>query len=260
MLGALDGYDPSVDTVPYDDMPDLEKWVLHRLTEMHMELMSRTDSCDVNGYFTLLHTFCSGDLSSFFFDIRKDCLYCDKKDYPKRKSYRCVLYTLFQYLIRWIAPIIVFTAEEAWISMYGSSGVHLEVFLIPDGAWVNPSLGAAVSELKKIRKIATTALETARRDKIIGSNLQAIITIFDPDGTIEMTDESVWEEIVITSGVKIKKKPIPADAFVDESQKNIGITVAVAEGQKCERCWKVSKRTNGDTVCERCRKVLEFQA
>ncbi|MDR2107488.1 MAG: isoleucine--tRNA ligase [Holosporaceae bacterium] len=257
--GALAGYDSSVETVPCGDMPDLERWILHRLTEIHEELMSCIECCDVNRYFATLHTFCSGDLSSFFFDVRKDCLYCDRRDDPKRKAYRCVLNALFHYLVRWLAPIVVFTAEEAWTSMYGSPGVHLEDFLVPDKNWVDPQLGIAIDDIKKIRKIVTTALEAARREKIIGSSLQASVTVFDPDGIIKMRDESVWEEIAITSGFKIIGASIPADAFVDETRKNIGVRIIVAEGEKCERCWKVSKNAYGDKICERCRKVSDLQ-
>jgi isoleucyl-tRNA synthetase len=256
MLGALSGYDSSAEEIRHDDLPDLEKWALHRLTEMHKELMSCIDSCDINKYFTTLHTFCSGDLSSFFFDIRKDCLYCDHKDDPKRKAYRCALNALFQYLIRWLAPIIVFTSEEAWLSVYNGSSVHLENFLIPDETWVNVELCNKINKAKEIRKSITAALEISRKDKIIGSSLQADVAVFDPDGIVQVQDESFWEEIAITSGIKIINKPIPEGAFVSEDLKNIGVVVSIAEGEKCERCWKISTSLNEDKICERCQKVL----
>jgi isoleucyl-tRNA synthetase len=259
MLGALSEYNPSQDNVPYDTLPDLEKWALHRLTEIHGELMAYLDSYDINKYFTTLHTFCSGDLSSFFFDIRKDCLYCDHKNDPKRRAYRCVLNALFQHLIRWLAPIIVFTSEEAWLSVHHASSVHLEKFLVPTERWINPELSMKISKIKEIRRSVTTALEIARQNKVIGSSLQADVTIFDPDKIIQMHDESFWKEIAITSELKIKNEPIPDMAFVANDLKNIGVIVSVAAGEKCERCWKISTYLNKDKICERCQKVLALK-
>jgi isoleucyl-tRNA synthetase len=256
MLGALAGYNASVEVVPYETLPELEKWVLHRLTEIHQELMCCIDSYDINKYFMTLHMFCSGDLSSFFFDIRKDCLYCDHPDDQKRKGYRCVLNILFQYIIRWFAPIIVFTSEEAWLSINNASSVHLENFLMPDKTWINKELCDKINKVKEIRKSITTALEISRKDKIIGSSLQASVTVFDPENIIPLKDEFFWEEVAITSGFKIKNETIPAETFVSDDLQNIGVVVSVATGEKCERCWKISTSLNENKICERCQKVL----
>ncbi|MDR0580639.1 MAG: isoleucine--tRNA ligase, partial [Holosporaceae bacterium] len=256
MLGALIKYDAATETVPYEDLPDLEKWALHRLTEVHDELSVCIASYDINKYFLTLYTFCSGDLSAFFFDIRKDCLYCDHKNDIKRRAYRSVLNTLFQYVIRWLAPIMVFTAEEAWLSFGGVSSVHLESFLEPEDIWRNPKLCAEIGKAKEIRKSVTTALEIARKNKVIGSSLQARVVVFDPDKIITVRNESFWEEITITSVLKIKNEPIPHGAFADDDFKNVGVVVSAAEGEKCERCWKVSTALNEDKICERCRRVL----
>ncbi|MDR0968526.1 MAG: isoleucine--tRNA ligase [Holosporaceae bacterium] len=254
-LGALSGYDPSVEAVSYDDLPDLEKWALHRLTEIREELTACVDSYDINRYFSTLYNFCAIDLSSFFFDIRKDCLYCDHKNDTKRKAYRYALNELFQHIVRWLAPIIVFTAEEARLSVCDSSSVHLESFSIPNEKWRDQKLCDKINKIKEIRKTATAALEIARKDKVIGSSLQASVEIFDPDGIVPIKDESFWEEIAITSGAKIRNEAIPDGAFTGEN--NIGVVVSPAEGEKCERCWKVCKTLTADKICERCRKVLE---
>jgi isoleucyl-tRNA synthetase len=254
MLGALSEYDADTEVVPYADLPDLEKWALHRLTEIHQELMSCIDSYDINKYFMTLHMFCSGDLSSFFFDIRKDCLYCDHPDDPKRKAYRCVLNILFEYIIRWLAPIIVFTGEEAWISVHGKPGLHLENFLVPDDKWFNEELCNKISKIKEIRRSVTTALEISRKNKVIGSSLQARVTLFDPNNIVPIKDESFWEEIAITSEFKIKNESVPKGAFVNDDL--TGIIVSVAAGEKCERCWKISASLNEDKICARCQKVL----
>jgi isoleucyl-tRNA synthetase len=258
MLGALAGYDISTEVVSYENLPELEKWALHRLTEIHQELMCCVDSYDINRYFMTLHTFCSGDLSSFFFDIRKDCLYCDHSGDLKRKAYRCVLHILYQYIIRWLAPIIVFTSEEAWLSMNNASSVHLETFLTPDNAWINRELCDKISKVKEIRRTVTTALEISRKNKIIGSSLQADVTVFDPENVVPIRNELFWEEVAITSGFKIKNEAIPPEAFIGDIQ-NIGVVVSVAVGEKCERCWKISVSLNEDKICKRCQEVLAKQ-
>ncbi|MDR0677706.1 MAG: isoleucine--tRNA ligase [Holosporaceae bacterium] len=256
MLGALSGYDLSAEITAYEDLPDLEKWALHRLTEIHTELMSCIEHYDINKYFTTLHTFCSGDLSSFFFDIRKDCLYCDHRNDKKRIAYRWVLNQLFQHLIRWFAPIIVFTAEDAWLSIYNTSSVHLESFLVPDSKWINRELCEKINRVKAIRKIINTALEISRKDKIIGSSLQAFVTIFDSNNIIPEQDLSFWEEIAITSGFEIKNTAMPKNAFIDQELNGIGVTVSVATGEKCERCWKISPLLDENKLCGRCQRVL----
>jgi isoleucyl-tRNA synthetase len=256
MLGALAGYDSSGENVDYAALPNLEKWALHRIAEIHSELMLCVEQYDINKYFTILHIFCSGDLSSFFFDIRKDCLYCDHKNDEKRRAYRYTLNVLFQHIVRWLAPIIVYTSEEAWLSIYKTSSVHMEKFLIPSDDWINNDLCKAIDKVKEIRKSITTALEIARKEKTIGSSLQAHVTVFDPESAVPIADNFFWEEVAITSGVDIKNAPIPDNAFVSEDFKKVGILVAVAKGEKCERCWKVVASLNEDRICGRCQKVL----
>lgn len=255
MLGALSGYDNDAEKVSYDDFPDLEKWVLHRLYEIETELDQCIDKYDINKYFTILHTFCSSDLSTFFFDIRKDCLYCDHKNDKKRKAYRTVLYILFQHLVRRLAPILVYTSEEAWLSLHKTSSVHLEQFISVNEQWINLELFNKINKIKEIRKSVTAALEIARKDKILGSSLQACVTIYDPANIIPISCDDFWKEVAIISEFNIKKTVIPQGAFVSDDLKNIGIAIDLAEGQKCERCWKITTNLK-DQICERCQKVL----
>jgi isoleucyl-tRNA synthetase len=256
MLGALSGYDSSGESIEYEKLPNLEQWALHRVTEIHEELMSYIDACDINKYFSTIYAFCVGDLSSFFFDVRKDCLYCDHQNDFKRRAYRCVLNVLLQYIIRWLAPIVVYTSEEAWLSIYRTSSVHWEKFLIPDHRWKNAALHASVNKVKEIRKVVTAALEVARKDKIIGSSLQACVTVFDPDSIMPVKSEEFWNEIAITSAFCIKNENIPPEAYACADFKNIGVLVSIAGGAKCERCWKMTTSLNEDKVCKRCRDVL----
>lgn len=256
MLGALAGYDSSTESVEYEQLPNLERWALHRLTEIHEELMACIEAHDINRYFTTIYTFCVGDLSSFFFDVRKDCLYCDHRNDLKRRAYRCVLNALFQYIVRWLAPIVVYTSEEAWLTFYGTASVHWERFLTPDSKWKDQELRALVDRVKEIRKVVTTALEIARKDKIIGSSLQACVTVFDPKSIMPVKSEEFWGEIAITSAFCIKNEAIPPEAFTHADVEDIGALVSVADGEKCERCWKIVTSTNEDKICKRCQSVL----
>lgn len=255
MLGALSGYNPETDKVEYADLPDLEKWALHKLAALENQLDQCIEKYDINRYFMLLYVFCSSDLSSFFFDIRKDCLYCDAENDPKRRAYRFVVYTLFQHVVKRLAPVMVYTAEEAWLSFNHDGSVHLEEFSRVNSAWLNQKLYEKFEKIKAIRKSVTTALEIARKNKQIGSSLQAKVVLYDPESVVEVKDEEFWEEIAITSGFEIKNEKIPENAFVGSDLKNIGVVVIVAEGQKCERCWKIFSSLK-EQACERCQKVL----
>lgn len=258
MLGALSGFNENNECIQYEEMPDLEKWALHRLSEIHEELMCCIDNYDINKYFITLHTFCSVELSTFLFDVRKDCLYCDHQLDTKRVAYRCVLNVLFQYILRWLSPIMVYTCEEAWLSRYKTSSIHLEEFLVPDPKWRSVEIGAKVHTVRELRKIITAALEKARQNRIIGSSLQAKVTIYDPQNicNIHVCDYEFWKEICIVSDFTVEISSIPIEAFVGEDAKNIGVIISVAVGEKCERCWKISSDLNEDQACKRCQSVL----
>ena len=257
LLGGLSGYE--LQELSRDQLPELERWMLHRLTEMHEQLMEHVNNYDINRYFNLLHLFCSNDLSSFFFDIRKDCLYCDSEDDPKRIAYRYTLNHVFEYLIRWLAPILVFTSEEAWRERHGQSdadtSVHLQDFLVPPEEWKDDELNKLFVEVRSARRVMTAALEIARRDRLVGSSLQAKVIVFDPKGFLPVQRTDFWAEIAITSEVEIRNEPIPEHAFC-LAEVPIGVHIVVAEGEKCERCWQIVKDLSEDKLCTRCRKVL----
>ena len=265
MLGALHEYNAQKEVVPYNELPDLEKWALHKLAETEKELDECIERYDINKYFSTLYMFCANDLSSFFFDIRKDCLYCDYKDDSKRKAYRMVLHILFQHIVRRLAPIMVFTAEEAWLSFKKEdannkeNSVHLQTFIAAEKEWFNSEIFEKINKVKEIRRSVTTAIEIARKDKKLGSSLQASIDLYDPENILPMKDETLWEEIAITSEFKIHCEKIPDDAFVSDDLKNIGVVVNIADGEKCERCWKISTSLKGQ-LCERCQSVLAQNA
>jgi isoleucyl-tRNA synthetase len=264
LLGALDGYSPVEEVAP-GDMPELERWVLHRLAELDTIVRQAVEDFDFHGMFTALHNFCAVDLSAFYFDIRKDRLYCDAADDPQRRATRTVMDRTFDCLVRWLAPILCYTAEEAWLARHGDEperSIHLETFAGVPENWRDPVLGARWDELRNIRRVATGALELARNAKRIGSSLQASIEIF-VDNTVGLEDVD-FAELCITSGFSLEIGAVPADASSLPDVPGVAVVVYDAEGTKCARCWRVLPEV-GDIaahpdLCCRCAAVVDRTA
>lgn len=257
LLGALDGFSEE-EKIDYGQMPELEKWILHRLYELDQLVREATTHYDFQSLYTELHNFCAIDLSAFYFDIRKDSLYCDSPSDPKRRASRTVMDIVFECLTKWLAPVLSFTAEEAWLSRYPSEkgSVHLEIFPSLPFAWNDPDLAQKFEGLRNIRKVMTGALEVARASKQIGSSLQAKVTLsLDPSLThfVQGVDLA---EFSITSKAELKKESPNGGDFVLEDVPGIGVQVFLAEGEKCARCWKVLPEVQGHDLCGRCAQVV----
>jgi isoleucyl-tRNA synthetase len=234
LLGALDGFEES-ERIAVADMPELERYMLSRLAALDATLRRATDDFDFNTYTRALGDFANEDLSAFFFDIRKDCLYCDAPGDPKRRAYRTVLDTLFQALIRWAAPVLVFTAEEVWVTRYPASGsVHLLEWPEIDD-WRDEALEARWFALREARDRVTEAIEPLRRDKIVRSSLEA-----DVASPVDGEPELLAELFIVASVAK-------ADA----------VSVTKTDKQKCGRCWRhlPDVAEDGD-LCGRCEGVV----
>lgn len=260
LLGALHGFKEE-EKIPYDQMPDLEKWVLGRLFQLHTAHEEAVRSYDLMSFYTSLHTFCSTDLSAFYFDIRKDTLYCDKTSNSKRRSTRTVMDITFNMLCRWLAPVLSFTSEEAYRSRYGetSSSIHEELFMTPDSVWNNEPLDEKWKKLRDLRRVMTGALEIARANKVMGSSLQAHLDIYGNPESLELLKDSNIEELAIVSSFKCHHASAPQDAFSIEDVKDIQVVVSLAKGAKCQRCWKVLEEVtlNEHTLCKRCDEVVK---
>ncbi|MBP9692687.1 MAG: isoleucine--tRNA ligase, partial [Alphaproteobacteria bacterium] len=173
LLGALSGFSEE-EKIDYDQMPELEKWVLHRLYELDQKVRDASNTYTFQALYAEIHNFCALDLSAFYFDIRKDSLYCDDPKSVKRRATRTVMDIVFECLTKWLAPVLCFTAEEAWLSRYpNKESVHLELFSGLPFLWDAPTLAKKYEGLRDIRKVMTGALEVARASKQIGSSLQA---------------------------------------------------------------------------------------
>jgi isoleucyl-tRNA synthetase len=243
LLGALADFGDA-ERVPAAAMPELERWVLHRLAELDAELRAATEGFDFNRYSRLLTTFANEDLSAFFFDIRKDSLYCDAPSSLKRRAYRTVLDNVFHALVRWLAPVLCFTTEEVWGTRYPDGGsVHLLEWPEIDAGWRDEALGAKWAVIRHSRERVTEAIEPLRREKVIGSSLEA--RVLYPAADIELADTELADlaEIYIVSEV--------------EAAQTDSLEVTKVDHLKCGRCWRLLPEVEEEgALCARCEGVV----
>ncbi|WP_375265701.1 isoleucine--tRNA ligase [Planktotalea sp.] len=261
MLGSLNDFTES-DRMDPADMPELERWVLHRLSELDEVVTKGYKAFDFQGVFSAVFTFATVDLSAFYFDIRKDALYCDG-DTERRRAARTVLDILFHRLTKWLAPVLVFTMEEVWLERFGGEGssVHLEDFAETPAEWRDDALAAKWGSIRGARRVVTAALEVQRTEKVIGASLEAAPTVYIADADLRAALESVpFDDIAITSAIKLSGDPAPADAFVLPETEGVAVAFAKADGEKCQRCWKILPdvgTTAHEGVCGRCASALD---
>ena len=258
LLGALDGFDAAEKTA-YADMPELEKWVLHRLASIDMAIRKMTEIYDFHGIFSELHQFCNTDLSAFYFEIRKDTLYCDRPDDIARRACRTVMDEIFNRLTAWLAPILCFTAEEAWQSRHAdiNNSVHLRSYDPVPAHWYNAAVAEKWSQIRKVRQVVMSALEAARNDSKIGASLQATPTVYMPPEMLSQFAEQDAASLFITSAASLSDAPAPADAFRLEAVVDVAVVVAVADGEKCARCWKITPEVTAERdICRRCHDAI----
>ncbi|HXP95330.1 MAG TPA: isoleucine--tRNA ligase [Telmatospirillum sp.] len=261
LLGALDGF-TEAERLEVAEMPPLERWVLHRLTELDGLVRQACNDFQFHGLFAELHNFCAVDLSAFYFDIRKDSLYCDHPSDIRRRATRTVMDLLCSCLIRWLAPFLCFTAEEAYLARRpdDQGSVHLEGFFDVPASWRDDALAERWTKIRDLRRVVTGALEIERGAKHIGSSLQAAPTlILTPDYEVDL-DGFDLAEISITSKIQIERGAIPAGAFTLAEVPGVGVLFQIADGDKCLRCWKVlpDVGTHGhEGLCGRCADAVE---
>jgi isoleucyl-tRNA synthetase len=267
LLGALDGFDWEKEQVAFAEMPELERYILHLLSELDAKIRAAIISYDFNSYVRALIDFCNDDLSAFYFDIRKDSLYCDVNPATgtqtlKRRAYRTVLDILFHSLVRYAAPVLVFTAEEVWGTRFPDRGsVHLGELRELDGAWSNADLGSKWFRLRGYKSDVTTAIEPWRRDKVIGSSLEAGVTLSIGDESVLAEIESVpFTEICIIGEYEVKREVLNKVGEWVRPPENLvfGIgAIAMTENHKCGRCWRhLPEVTDDGALCGRCEDVL----
>ncbi len=245
MLGNLAHFHPADRIAPEaipEALPELERLMLHRLAELDRLVRQAYADFDYKRIFAALNAFMTVDLSAFYFDIRKDALYCDPYSSAKRKSCLTVLDHLFRATVCWLAPMLCFTAEEAWLARDpAAQSVHLEPFPSVPTGWRNDALAEKWRKLRVIRRVVTGALEIERANKRIGSALEAhpIIHVADPDLFAAAVDVDL-AELCITSGAVLVEGEGPPDAFRLPDVPGVAVDPRLAEGRKCARSWKIS--------------------
>ncbi len=261
LLAAVDGFDDAERIEPAA-MPELERFLLHRLAELDREVRAGYEVFDFQGVFQALFQFATLDLSAFFFDIRKDALYCDAATDPRRRATRTVLDAVFNRLVTWLAPMLPFTMEEVWLARFPGeeSSVHLVDFPATPVDWHDAALAARWEEIRRVRRVVTGALEIERREKRIGASLEAAPEVFVADEALRAALGKVdFQDVCITSELALSAGSPPDGAFSLEDVPGIAVVPRLASGTKCARCWKilpdVGTHRHPD-LCSRCDAVL----
>jgi len=260
MLGSLHDFSEA-DRIEPADMPELEQWVLHRLAELDTRVCDGYTAYDFQGVFQAIFTFATVDLSAFYFDVRKDVLYCDG-DTVERRAARTVLDILFHRLTTWLAPVLVFTMEEVWLERFGGEDSSVHLIDIPETptAWLNPELSEKWAMIRRLRRVVTAALEVQRTEKVIGASLEAAPVVYLADQAVkDVLEQMPFADICITSDLTLSTDAAPSDAFTMAEVDGIAVSFVKAEGEKCGRCWKILPDVGTHShvgVCGRCDNAL----
>lgn len=280
LLGNLHDFDPAADAVPYDQLPELDRYMLHRMTEVFADITDAFKTYEFFRFFQTVQNFCVVDLSNFYLDIAKDRLYISAADAPRRRSCQTVLAVALENLARAIAPVLSHLAEDIWqflpyktpyLSVFESGWVKLEA------AWENPTLAAKWENLRDLRTEVNKVLEQARNDKAIGSSLEAKVLLHVVDADFRQQLEALnpasslsgngvdeLRYLFLVSQVELLDAPgILTDLKYSAEAGSLSIGVVDAEGKKCDRCWNYSTHV-GESVehpllCERCVPALAGQ-
>ena len=262
MLANLSGYDAR-ESIHESEMPELERYMLARLAELDNAVRAGYAEYDFNRVFNTLFAFCTNDLSAFYFDIRKDWLYCDPKSALRRRAARTVTDQIFRHVVTWLSPFLCFTMEEAWLSRFPgeSESVHLQVFPEIPLDWEDQDLLKKWNRVRTLRRVVTGALEISRRDKVIGASLEARPVLFVEENDAKLLSEIDLGEICITSGARISTLPPPEDAFRLSDVPGAAVAFHHAEGEKCARCWMILPEVGTvaahSDLCRRCSAAVD---
>jgi isoleucyl-tRNA synthetase len=246
LLGALAGFDEAERVTDYADFPPLEKFILHRLWELDGHVKAAYEAYRFSDVTRPLIEFCQGDLSTLFFDIRKDSLYCDKPTELRRRAYRTVLDYVFERLTIWLSPLTSFTMEEAWMTRFPEAGSNsLRVMPETPSEWRNDAEAARWAKVETVMSVVTGALEVERREKRIGSALEAapVVHVADAD-LLAAFDGLDAAEVFRTSAATLVAGE--GGAFTTDEVKGVSVDPAQAEGNKCARSWRILPEVGTD--------------
>jgi len=246
MLGTL-AHDTG-EEIALADMPELERLMLHRLSELDALVREGYDAFDFKKIARALIDFSNVELSAFYFDIRKDALYCDAPSSLRRRAALAVIRKLFECLVTWLAPMLPFTTEEAWLSLKPDAvSVHLEQFPAVPAEWRDDALEAKWEKIREVRSVVTGALEIERREKRIGASLEAapVVHVADPE-LLKALEGEDFAEICITSAITVVAGEGPEGAFRLPEVARVSVEPKLAEGTKCARSWRITTDVGSD--------------
>ena len=262
LLGNLNEWKDD-EIIQHQKLPVLEKYIRFELYKINEVVIESFKNFNFYKAFQIIGSFCNSELSSLFFDVRKDCLYCEDKKSEKRMAARTVMVDVFKSIIDWLSPVLVFTAEEAWqcwreeIGEGMEESCHLRSFTKLPNEWNDPSLEIKWKIIKNIKKAVTAAVEKKRDKKLIKSSLEALPSIFFKNKDyLNVIKEINLEEILITSTVNIVEKKDKDFETYDEDE-SIYVKINLCKDQKCERCWKLFKQIKKELICSRCNNVVK---
>jgi len=247
MLGSLAHFRPE-QRVAEAGMPELERLMLSELASLDVVVREAYAAFDFKRIYFALFSFMTNDLSAFYFDVRKDRLYCDPASSRDRHAALTVIDRLFDHLVRWLAPMLPFTCEEAWSERHGdAASVHLELFADIPGGWRDLALEAKWERIRDVRRAITGALEVERREKRIGSSLEAAPRVFVADPELLYLLRTIdLAEISITSQAYLEPGDGPAEAFRLPDVAGVAVLPEKAKGRKCARSWKILAEVGSD--------------
>lgn len=266
LLGNLNDFDPATDRVPYSEMMELDRWALHRLQVLTRRVLKAYEDYEFHLVYHGLHNFCGLDLSSFYLDILKDRLYISAPKSRPRRSAQTAMYEILEVLVRIMAPILSFTADEIWGHMgkNGSfSSVHMETFIPVRQEFLDEELDRRWEDILTVRKEATRALEIARKEKRIGHSLDAAVILGLPPQLLEKLESyrDQLRSVFIVSSVSLESSEAVQGGIESEEVPGLKVLVEPSPDPKCERCWVHDPSVGNDaghpTICRRCIKALE---
>ena len=269
MMANLGDFDPDADMVAYEDMLDIDRWIVAEMNELVKTCREAYDNYEFHIVYHAINKFCTIELSKLYIDITKDRLYVEKANSAARRSGQTALYMVLSDLVRLLAPVISFTAEEIWKAMPHKASDKMESVFLNDMSTYDEKLASDTAEMRakwekvfEYRDDVMKALELARANKMIGKSLDEKVTVYTENDEI-YADLAAFKDdlaaIYITSAATVVKGAAPEGAFT-ETQSGISVVVANADGCKCGRCWSYSTEGvddgEGGFLCERCRKIL----
>ncbi|MEG0371752.1 MAG: class I tRNA ligase family protein, partial [Clostridium sp.] len=270
MIGNLSDFDPNTDKINYDNMNELDKWAMLKLQKLISGVTNAYENYNFHVVYHDIHNFCVVDMSNFYLDIVKDRLYTEKTDSSERRAAQTVMYEILNALVRMIAPVMSFTAEEIWSFVKKEDGESAESVLLAEWPQVSDDssdkdLEDKWDKMREIRTEVSKALEIARREKVIGNSLNAKVYI-NAEGEVYDFLENMREyletifivsQLELTKGVKLESDSV----YTSEEMKDLSVLVQQAPGEKCERCWIFSSTIGEDkdhlTLCTRCSTVVK---